>query len=316
MRNLRILPLTARQSIDGVKTLSDGPIITCDFYIENVERIGTPVTGGYQFGNVINIDHHAPVPAMRRHVSSANLAIEFVQRNGLADSATTVALNHGDCDSVLSGAIILGRIEPCSAVGEAAIAADHTGEVNDIADMLQGLDEPGANHLNEKARIERFDFAVRNVNHLLAGEPLEKDAHRALMDYRRRRMLASELVGGGAFTQKDGFAFGIAPSRIDGAFLPALLPEAVVILYATRSDMDSGSWKMKARVGNAAPAGFNLFDLNLPEFDVGWGGRWNAGSNSRAGGSTVEPRVYADEVRTRLVKALKAQGHRDKPDMY
>lgn len=307
MSTLRILPLSSRQKIDDVKALSDGSIIACDFYIDKIETVGQQIVGGFQIDNVINIDHHAPVPQMRRQVSSTNLAIEFVNANGIADAGTIVVVNHGDCDSVLSAGIMLGRVEPSAEVGAAAIAADHTGDANDIADMLQGLDDPSTKTATEQIRLDRFEFALRNVNRLLAGEPLDDVAERARMDYRSRRSLAVELVAANAFLQEAGLASGIAPSNIDGSFLPVLLPEAAVILLATPVEGDSARWKMKARLGNAAPAGLTLFDLKLEEFDMGWGGRWNAGSNSRAGGCTVEPCVYAQEVQARLERALKAR---------
>lgn len=304
LSTLRILPLSSHQAIGEIKALSGGRIIACDFYITDIERIAAQITGGFQFENVITIDHHAPIPEMARVVSSTNLAMEFVAENGIADADTTVVLNHTDCDSVLSSAIVLGILDPLPVIGEAAIAADHTGVANDIADMLQGLDASAGNQSREQAGLEKFDFAVRNVKRLLDGEPLEEAAREALMKQRERRALAANLVKGAAFTQSAGLAFGMAPSKIKGAFLPALLPDAVVILLATPADGEKRKWRMKARLGNAAPPGLTLFDLHLDEYDPTWGGRWNAGSNARGVGGDIDPQVYAKEVRRRLAKAL------------
>lgn len=51
-----------------------GPLYACDFAVEGVESFA-PQPWGYEQGRIINIDHHADTPAMRRRVSSANLAL-------------------------------------------------------------------------------------------------------------------------------------------------------------------------------------------------------------------------------------------------
>jgi hypothetical protein len=60
---------------------------------------------------------------------------------------------------------------------------------------------------------------------------------------------------------------------------------------------------MKLRLGTRAPEGFTLHDLHMTDFDPAYGGRWNAGSNARAGGTTIPPARYAEEVRQRLLAA-------------
>lgn len=52
-----------------------GDIVACDFYVEGIEK-GEEVTGGYRLGRILNVDHHAPTPRMRRRISSTNLALE------------------------------------------------------------------------------------------------------------------------------------------------------------------------------------------------------------------------------------------------
>jgi hypothetical protein len=47
--------------------------------------------------------------------------------------------------------------------------------------------------------------------------------------------------------------------------------------------------------------GSSLHDLGIAEFDPSYGGRWNAGSNERRGGTTLSP----DEYREDLVRVLR-----------
>lgn len=54
-----------------------------------------------------------------------------------------------------------------------------------------------------------------------------------------------------------------------------------------------GAWDVKLRLGQAAPKEWTLHSLGVFNFDPAFGGRWNAGSNSRADGTTVPPDEYA-----------------------
>ncbi len=57
----------------------------------------------------------------------------------------------------------------------------------------------------------------------------------------------------------------------------------------------------------AAPPGFTLFSLNLNEnLDPKVGGRWNAGSNKRGGGTSMPLEDYIAELNVLLEKSLKA----------
>jgi hypothetical protein len=77
-----------------------------------------------------------------------------------------------------------------------------------------------------------------------------------------------------------------------------LLPKAVVILTAFRNQ--ESRWVMKLRLGLGAPPGTTLQRLGIKEFDPAYGGRWNAGSNKRGGGTDISPEVYARAVAERL----------------
>jgi hypothetical protein len=142
---------------------------------------GQEVAGGFLLGDVLNIDHHAPSPRMDRPVSSATLAIAHLRAAGLPHG--TIVLNHTDCDSILSAGIASGRLAPEDRFSEAAIAADHTGADNEIADLLQALDG---------RRDLRLSF--RSLDRLLRGESLEKTAEDGLAERRRKRRAAADVV--------------------------------------------------------------------------------------------------------------------------
>ena len=154
------------------------PIAVCDVGVEDLYG-GKLSDWGYEREGILNIDHHSPAPEMARFISSANLAIDYVSQRGVLGPEWAVVINHTDCDSILSSGIMRGIIPPEARFGEAAISADHTGAKNDIADMLQGLEE--------KRDIE---YSLRNLELLLGGLPLDKDAKMALEKSRRPEILS------------------------------------------------------------------------------------------------------------------------------
>ena len=265
---------------DLLRRLPDQQILACDFYVEGIER-GDDVPGGYRLGTVTNIDHHAPTARMVRRISSTNLAIDHVHASGAATADAAVVINHTDCDSVLSSAIVAGLLRPDEKFGAAAIAADHTGEADPIADLLQSL---------EPARD--LDLSLRNLRRLLAGERLEGPVEAAVSDRLSRRGLAAELVEQGTFRQIGGVDVAVLPREVEGEFFPPLLPEAAVIMVTTPMRDHPGRWHTKLRLGLAAPEGLTLHRLTAG-LDEGYGGRWNAGSNKRGGGTALEPEAYA-----------------------
>lgn len=98
-------------------------------------------------------------------------------------------------------------------------------------------------------------------------------------------------------------AVGVLEHALDGELFPALLPEAVVIMLAVRRADDRRRWDVKLRLGAGAPAGFSLHRLALRELDPGYGGRWNAGSNRRGGGTSMPPERWAAELARRVERA-------------
>lgn len=286
--NLVLLELKERVTQQDVLQACDSErIFACDFYVTGAEQF-VEKTWGYEDGRIINIDHHAPTPFMRRHVSSANLALEYIQKNGVAKGSETVVINHTDCDSVLAAALMIGSIEPLPQFGEAALAADHTGEENAIADLLQALDSK-----------RDYNLSLRKLRKLMAGETLDDQAQDALRKRRQKRELAAKFVNDGIFSLQNGIAWAVLKESIDGEFLPALLPDAMLIVTFTSLRGEPQKWNAKMRLGNAAPEGLSLGDVIRP-FDKGYGGRWNAGSNKRAGGSAINPKDYIDTIKANL----------------
>jgi len=262
-------------------------IIACDFYITGIEAIGTDVPGGYQAGRVLNIDHHAPTKRMERFVSSGNLAIERLQQTGQPPADAVVVITHTDCDSVISSAIISGRLPPDADLGAAVIAADHTGAENELADMLQCLQE-----------AHDLELSLRNANLLRAGQPLEVAGQEALTLRQRRRAAARTDVP--KFQRLGGLVWADLDEDTDGELYLPLLADASLIMLTVPRTGDPTRKNVKLRVGLAAPEGFAINALRLGEFDPNYGGRWNAGSNKRGGGTDRGTEEYAVEVSRRL----------------
>jgi len=260
-----------------------GPVVACDFYIEGAE-LGQEIPGGYDIDGVINIDHHAPSTRMMRHVSSTNLAIEQMHHDRHPPRDGMVFISHTDCDSVLSSAIMAGELECDSIFGEAAIAADHTGAPNGIADVLQSL-EP---------RRDLY-FSLRNLRKLLSGEPLDRTAQPFYAERLKKREAAEAAVAKRKIQLDGSLAHGILERKIDGEFFPAKLPDAALILLLSPR-IDSNRWDAKMRLGLGAPEGVSLHDLRSKRFDPAFAGRWNAGSNARNGGTDMKPDDYVQNV--------------------
>ena len=287
------MPLRAIVTVEEVLSATSADhILVADCYIAGCER-WTPVPWGWETHldgrTIINVDHHAADQRFYRHVSSGNLAIEYRAHYA---PAQTVVINHTDCDSVISSAILCGLLEPKPEYGTAVIAADHTGADNPIADLLQSLDVP-----------RDYKCSLRNLQLLENGQPLEPAVNELVADRRRERALAEDLVRHGAFESLGRVAVATLPleQRVSGEFLPSLLTSAWVIISGT--PMGRQLWETKIRLGPAAPAGVSLFQLGVGAAEPLFGGRWNAGSTKRAGGSPVTPR----EVAERLSEAIDAQ---------
>jgi hypothetical protein len=206
-----------------------------------------------------------------------------------------VIIHHTDCDSILSSAMLLGLLPADPELVAASVAADHTGEENAVADLVQALDEGRRGERSPEQYLE----SVRAVKDLRAGRPLGEAATEALQRRRMRRALALALKDG--FDLRDGVAFAVSDHSIDSAFFPALVPEAAVVMVACPNVADPTRWTIKLRLGERAPLGVTLQTLGITDgWDPSYGGRWNAGSNGRGGGTDIHPAIYAGKLRTRL----------------
>lgn len=293
---IHLLPLTNHVEVEEVLSVCPaGEIFACDFYLTGAES-WEEKAWGFQRGRVTNLDHHAPVGRMTQHISSTNLALLRVRHDGVAPSGSHIVLNHTDCDSVLSAAVLSGDVDPDDVFGVAALAADHTGELNPIADLLQAVDA-----------LRDYDLSLRNLHLLLENKPLEPAVQEALDVRYQKRKTAAEVVAQGVFKRQGKVFFAELDAAIDGEFFPVLLPDAIIILmFSPRTDdnasgqnMDASSpplWNVKLRLGASAPAGLSLHDLKLSDWDQNFGGRWNAGSNKRGGGTDLNPFDYALQV--------------------
>src|SRR5690606_33348550 len=183
VRPIHLLPLTNRVTPEDVLAVRpDGDLIACDFYVEGIEQ-GDEFVAGYRKGRILNVDHHAPTPRMQRRISSTNLALEWIEKDpaALAQPAVVV-LNHLDCDSVLCGGILAGRLPADRIFGQAALAADHTGEENEIADLLQGIDAE-----QSRTGVRDIEVCFTNLRRLLEKGRLDDVAARALSTRLRQR---------------------------------------------------------------------------------------------------------------------------------
>jgi hypothetical protein len=289
-RPIHLLSERPNVAADDLLALHAGPVIACDCYVVGAEEWAV-VPGGFARGRLVNVDHHAPVAQMARAVSSANLALERVRVLGAAPHDAMIVITHTDCDSVLSAAIMAGRLPPDDRYGAAALAADHTGDVNLIADLLQAVDR-------------RRDFEGSLA--LLARHESGADVVAALERRMAERALAAQCVREGRVAMTGALAVVRVHESVDGEFFAPLLPDAMVIAQFKPHDADPARFEVKLRLGRAAPAGVTLHALGVSAFDPAYGGRWNAGSNRRGGGTAWSVDEYVERLAARVTRSQRA----------
>lgn len=287
--SIELLEERQRINLPELRTLiGEGRVAACDFRIEGIEN-GENVAGGYLLDEILNVDHHAPTLRMERPISSTHLALDHVQAHGPLAPDWRVLINHTDTDSVLSSLIVRGLLPPEDRFGQAALAADHTGAANPISDLLQGAQQ-----------FRNLIQSVRNLAHHLADRPLEVEVQAAMDKRHSDRQRSENLVSRGAFHMLGPVAFATLDEKLDAGLLPSLLPKAAVILaFSPMKDLP-GHMEVKARLGLAAPIGTSLLRLGIDGFDPAFGGRWNAGSNKRGGGTSLSPEEYVLQLGARL----------------
>ena len=301
--NITLLPLSSDVFPQELRQkFSPGPIVVCDLYVSGIEREGTEQSYGYEWGGIINIDHHAPTPKMAAHISSGILAAAWVKARGPAPLSVPVVINHVDCDSVLSALIVRGVIPPHPIFAEAVIAADHTGQVNPIADLLQALED-----------ARSLSYSADALSRLLQGLPQEQKTIALLAKRSRERELAVAAVESKQYQEIGGVVLIESPERLSGEVLVPLFPKAVVIISSSPHSRDLNGrqlWRTKMRLGLGAPPGLTLNEFNPAGFDPAFGGRWNAGSTGRAGGTRKTPLEYARHFARLSEQHLRSSGTR------
>lgn len=283
-------------TIEEIMERYAGKVVVLDLYIKDIEKRGQwddKKNNFLRIGNMFSVDHHAPVKEFSRNISSTNLAIDWVKNNGVLDKNYSVVINHTDCDSVLSSLIIRGVLPPNERFAEAAIAADHTGEENEIADLLQALEDR-----------RDLEFSVRNLKLLLDKKDLEPEAQRLLKKIRTDRKIAGEVAEKGNIINLGGVSYVQLDKKVESSYFPALIPDAQVILVFSPLEKKLDHWEVKIRLGMAAPVGLTLEKLEVTDFDKNFGCRWNAGSNRRAGGTCLGIEEYARRLNDKLQQYL------------
>ena len=298
MTSIIIIEKGARHSVSDLESLNvPGWALATDFYVDGAEE-WTPVLHGaaglaHPDRRIVNVDHHAPLRIMRRRVSSTNMALSRLEAGLLADPhGDAVVINHLDCDSVLACGVLSGRLEPDAAYGEAAIAADHTGEENAIADLLQGLDAHWSRSGRPGPGLRDFEYFLESLSKLHRSQTLDPFAREALAARKAGRDLAQRMVAEGRFHEENGVSFAVVHEPLEGELLLPFLPHAALVATVSSYRKRPDHWQVKTRLGLAATEGLSLQDLGIEDFDRAYGGRWNAGSNNRGGGTTIAPEEY------------------------
>lgn len=254
---------------------SDKQICVCDFYVSASEEGNIDEDGVNYFDDLLIIDHHANKPLYQRDVTSTEIACRYVKKHGWLGSDYITLINHTDTDSILSAFIMNGKLEPLDEYVEAAKAADHTGVENLISDLLQSLEDDRS--------IERSIGLLRKV----------------LLKRIKTRKILSQLTNSDAptkFEWLDGIAYVEIDETIDAGLAPPFLPNAKVVLISSPMPEGSkGKWRIRARLGQQAE-NIDMNKLDLPDF----GGRWNAGSTSRHGGTNYDLEEYVKLLKEKL----------------
>ncbi len=283
-------------TVEELKEKYPGKAAVIDVYIKDIEKSDRWNGNVLCMGDILSIDHHAPAKEFRKNISSTNLAIDWVRSKGVLGGDYRVVINHMDCDSVLAALIMRGILLPEERFGQAAIAADHTGAVNEIADLLQAIEDE-----------RNLEFSARNLQLLLVKKSLEPRAQELLEKRYADRAKAAEVVKNGDVHVLGGVSFVRLDKKIDSGFFPALIPDAQVILAFSPHEKDIGNSEVKIRLGMSAPPGLALYKLKIGDFDPTFGSRWNAGSNDRSLGVSVGIEEYAKLLNEKLQEYMESK---------
>ena len=278
--NIYLIELASENNSSEIRALFPGKkVCVCDLYVKNSQAGQVGPDGIMHYDDLLVIDHHAPIPLMRQNITSTVIANAYVKKNGSLGGDDPIVINHADADSILSSLIMSGRLSPEEDYALASIAADHSGEENTISDVLQSLEQ---------------------------DRDLEKSIDVLFKLLEKRYLVRKELkerVESGQFQWLGDIAYIVLEKRIDAALAPALLPDAKIILVACPHEKGPKAWRIRARLGINA-RGIALNELGLPDA----GGRWDAISTGRHGGTDIDPEAYVKMVKKALEDKAPSQG--------
>jgi hypothetical protein len=307
---ITLIPIQQEVSIETITNLRQFPgqqIAVCDFRVEGMEREGVRKPYGYYLPqpDIHVIDHHGrDDERMERWISSSNLANLFLREYGPFSGGQLVVAHHFDCDSIITSQKVRG-ILPCEQrFDDAVIAADHSGAPHPVADLLTALESAQ----RAAPPIQRYLFSLRNLELLLNHESLEPEAARLVRQLEGRRELARRIVQDGKLNQSGDLFWGMFQTQMDPELLIPHLPTAklIVTMYPMSFGETEPSLAVRLVLGQAAPLGFTLPQLDINSLDPHYGGRWNRGSNRRGGGTTISPEQYVKTLTEKLSQALAA----------
>lgn len=270
---------------EAAKLLETQNFTIADFGPKGDCRDWTPETWGFSTGSVNIVDHHADDERFYGPVSSAPLAVNLVKAKG---PQNLVAINHVDCDSVLSSGILTGLLPPDPDLAHHAVVADHYGNEDHVADLLQSL-EP----------LKDVPFSFASLDELLNSRPLSDLAQKQVDRRRSQRDVARRA----AQTHRQDLgrlAVFHLNAKVESELLAAEVDGAWVVAIAFPRNADPTRTEVKLRLTPSAPKGLTLFAIDAKDIVPNFGGRWNAGSSGRGGGMS-EP---ADPILQRLSQRI------------
>lgn len=269
-----------------------GTIYVLDFNLDDEgclkERIfganGEVLGWFYPDFNLINLDHHSDHIQFEAAVSTAIQCNIFNQsRNRQNKSNELAILSHTDCDSILSLVALSNpnlHFQFKIAFAHAVISADHMGNENLIADVLQSIE-----------KLRDVNQSVEVLKSLLSGKSisdLPTDIQERYAVRKGQREIAQAMVQEGLFSHAgSGVYFVESEKSIPTEIFPQYFNQAginaKVILIGSKSPDYVGKYKIAVRAGLALPSEVSLLkisdELSLRKF--GFGGRNRAGNTGR-----------------------------------
>ncbi len=316
-------------------------LIILDQKVPGIERLGTRTSYGYEYqvaDKKITVIDHLVSDSEFSKLSTGNLVLEYFKKfpEGPPKDAL-ISITHGDADSVISALMMRKQIPALPEFGVAVMAADHTFQLNPIADLLQALEAtPSVNetvHSLIKTQQEilaadplhefrndlpdnpfhpSLEKSIRNLGLLLQGKELDQDAQAKVQERANARSKwISRIDSGQVVALDNGTTYCLIPETIIHdpcpEFLQALLPQSKIILVFHNPPEDPQFVQVRAILGNAAPDYIALNDgiLITEEIIPGFGGRRDAGSNRRNKISlSADPKLVAELIDSNLWKQL------------